>query len=703
MQLKKILAAGAMGAMMALSTVGFATTLADFPAPFVEDGKPNTMIVVGATAATSDVVGAIDLGAGLASVGKATPAGEATTTVTGGKEEEVGINENLSSIFGTVDDSDVDGLLDTDIDFNDEAIDVKEEVNFTTDLKIVSTEQDDDFGDKIALITNDGAIKYRYIFDDTVKIADIGTGTDQDELKITFLGKDLTITNVTNGTPDTITLELATEYMLGVDESVETDGKTVTVNGIGSDAVSVTVKGTTEETAVIDKSETKKVNGVKIKVDSIFYVDEKADRAAILKIGDEVSKKFSDGDSLEPFGEPSKEADALWIWDFSTDGTKLEYIGIEYNQKSNDPDDDPAPVYIGESLKLPNDYFEIKLDKATVTDYQDYKISFDTKDLDDPDDDTHDVDDATVLIFEGEKDDAFKVGSEEVSAVYLYINASHVNLSGSAIWYVDSDGRTQWYANKALNTTIGNLFDFKYDDTTFSVDWAAGGTVTLDITDETEEKDDIVLNVNTTTAQHFGVKAEDADTDDIKYGTDISNKDKNYRTEYGIVIDEPENNMDRDEVLLEIPGDVVKVNVILSGTGTTTTETEGDTIQVAKHFDNPIAKLDTEVNSEDKAGNLILIGGPSVNTLVKELLSAEWNTTDTYTAWLDHFSSGEAMIKLVEDAFGDGSLALIVAGTDAADTVEACHVLQNYDDYATEFADKKEVKVTTEADTVNVV
>ncbi len=703
MQLKKILAAGAMGAMMALSTVGFATTLADFPVPFVEDGEFNSVIVVGATAATSDVVGAIDLGAGLASVGKATPAGEATTTVTGGKEEEVGIKEDLYTIFGTVDDSDVDGLLDTDIDFNDEAIDVKEEVTFTTDLKIVSTEQDDDFGDKIALITNDGAIKYRYIFDDTVKIADIGTGTDQDELKITFLGKDLTITNVTNGTPDTITLELATEYMLGVDESVETDGKTVTVNGIGSDAVSVTVKGTTEETAVIDKSETKKVNGVKIKVDSIFYVDEKADRAAILKIGDEVSKKFSDGDSLEPFGEPSKEADALWIWDFSTDGTKLEYIGIEYNQKSNDPDDDPAPVYIGESLKLPNDYFEIKLDKATVTDYQDYKISFDTKDLDDPDDDTHDVDDATVLIFEGEKDDAFKVGSEEVAAVYLYMKKGALN--ESALWYVDSDGRTQYSAAKNLSAAQADLFKFSYDDTEFTVDWTnTTSVITLDITDETEETGDIVLNVSTTTVQHFGATAEDADTDDIKYGaTDISNKDKNYRTEYGIVIDEPENNMDRDEVLLEIPGDVVKVNVILSGTGTTTTETEGDTIQVAQYIEASVAKLDTEVNSEDKAGNLILIGGPSVNTLVKELLSAEWNTTDTYTAWLDHFSSGEAMIKLVEDAFGDGSLALIVAGTDAADTVEACHVLQNYGNYATEFADKEEVKVTTEADTVNVV
>ena len=40
------------------------------------------------------------------------------------------------------------------------------------------------------------------------------------------------------------------------------------------------------------------------------------------------------------------------------------------------------------------------------------------------------------------------------------------------------------------------------------------------------------------------------------------------------------------------------------------------------------------------------------------------------------------MVKLIDDAFGTGKAALIVAGTNAADTRAASAVLQAYDDYA---------------------
>ena len=68
MQLKKILAAGAMGAVMIGSTIAMAATASDlsnYPAPFISGGTANTLVVVGATAATADVVGAVDLAARL--------------------------------------------------------------------------------------------------------------------------------------------------------------------------------------------------------------------------------------------------------------------------------------------------------------------------------------------------------------------------------------------------------------------------------------------------------------------------------------------------------------------------------------------------------------------------------------------------------------------------------------------------------------
>ena len=66
MQLKKILAAGSLAALMAGSSIAFAATLADYPAPFVSGGAADYLIVVGSQGTdpaglASDVAGAIDV------------------------------------------------------------------------------------------------------------------------------------------------------------------------------------------------------------------------------------------------------------------------------------------------------------------------------------------------------------------------------------------------------------------------------------------------------------------------------------------------------------------------------------------------------------------------------------------------------------------------------------------------------------------
>src|SRR3989338_6908648 len=74
MQIKKLLAAGALATLMAGSTIAFAADLNTYPSPFVTSAGVNTLVVVGATAAPSDVVGAIDLATRLG--------GEVTTSKT---------------------------------------------------------------------------------------------------------------------------------------------------------------------------------------------------------------------------------------------------------------------------------------------------------------------------------------------------------------------------------------------------------------------------------------------------------------------------------------------------------------------------------------------------------------------------------------------------------------------------------------------
>ena len=71
-KLGKLVAAGTTAALLAGSTVAFAQ-LQNYPAPFVQGGNVDTVIVVGAAALPSDVVGAIDIAARLG--------GERTTDV----------------------------------------------------------------------------------------------------------------------------------------------------------------------------------------------------------------------------------------------------------------------------------------------------------------------------------------------------------------------------------------------------------------------------------------------------------------------------------------------------------------------------------------------------------------------------------------------------------------------------------------------
>ncbi len=89
------------------------------------------------------------------------------------------------------------------------------------------------------------------------------------------------------------------------------------------------------------------------------------------------------------------------------------------------------------------------------------------------------------------------------------------------------------------------------------------------------------------------------------------------------------------------------------GTGT------GGTVQAAVKITSPVAKIASEVSATAPGADLILVGGPCVNSLVAKLLGADSCSTWNYTT---------GIIKQVTDGFTDGSRALIVAGTQAADT-----------------------------------
>ena len=107
--------------------------------------------------------------------------------------------------------------------------------------------------------------------------------------------------------------------------------------------------------------------------------------------------------------------------------------------------------------------------------------------------------------------------------------------------------------------------------------------------------------------------------------------------------------------------------------------TDFNKYDTATPIDTAVGMLDSEITTADQSEkNLILVGGPCANTLVRTLLDS---TEATCVSDFEDmgYTAGTAMIKYVADAWGTGKAALIVAGNTAADTRAACAVLQDYD------------------------
>lgn len=91
MQFKKLVAAGTLAALMVGSSVSFAA-LKDFPQPFVTGDGVQSFVVVGAAAAPSDVVGAVDIAArlgGSVTTDVSVPGAAAGFSIEGGDGKEI--------------------------------------------------------------------------------------------------------------------------------------------------------------------------------------------------------------------------------------------------------------------------------------------------------------------------------------------------------------------------------------------------------------------------------------------------------------------------------------------------------------------------------------------------------------------------------------------------------------------------------------
>jgi hypothetical protein len=152
-----------------------------------------------------------------------------------------------------------------------------------------------------------------------------------------------------------------------------------------------------------------------------------------------------------------------------------------------------------------------------------------------------------------------------------------------------------------------------------------------------------------------------------------SEKLEHYLSYYGTYI---VRDTDSDSVTIYYPGNrpaYVNVAVGSDPVISTTAGAAGGTYNSAVPISNPVAKLASEIPQTSALNqDLIVVGGPCANGIVEKLLAAAWNKTSACDYWLGgtdtDLAAGKGVIRVVEDVFGSGQKALIVAGTNAEDT-----------------------------------
>ncbi|MFB6241562.1 MAG: S-layer protein [Candidatus Nanosalina sp.] len=176
--------------------------------------------------------------------------------------------------------------------------------------------------------------------------------------------------------------------------------------------------------------------------------------------------------------------------------------------------------------------------------------------------------------------------------------------------------------------------------------------------------------------------------DDITAGVDI----------YGTYTEYDQN--EEGSVTLNVPSGQSTVGAAFTTQGGSISATGGGSGSVQTMTPtgwpaNSVA-LDTDSNigTLKQNRNLVLVGGPAANNLVQELVSAN------KTMPASDYTSGQAMIQLVENAFNQDHAALVVAGHSGEDTRAAGRFLTNYEQHQQALSGQDQVTINTAEGTV---
>ena len=273
---KKIAALVAGTTMLGATIMGAtALDLSNYPAPFVTDGVFSGKIVVGAKAATSDVVGAIDLAASLQAASKTTaevtiPGAAGQASVTGDSAEfkvgsdVVSIGETLGSVKQTFTETDLKALKSGVLQTGSGETPVKQYLKFDNTSMYVKYAENDDNQVADYLYIPDPSVIFEYHMEFTEgassDLTDSGVNLDDYEGEVlTIIGAPYTIVQAKrqSGSTNSIYMSMLGGQVADVLKDGET--KTYTIDGKDYEVTAVFISSDTTAKAKLS------VNGVMTK------------------------------------------------------------------------------------------------------------------------------------------------------------------------------------------------------------------------------------------------------------------------------------------------------------------------------------------------------------------------------------------------------------------------------------------------------
>lgn len=755
--MEKWIATGLLTLMvLAFATAVLAVDLGGFPGNLavVRDGLStiDVYVVVGKIAATDDVVGAVDLAFALATQSyqeKAIPGVAPAVTgterklfipTTSGGDQVAGTTAN--QLPPTLRTYHFAGLKQGLYTYKGVNHNYHEEVILpTTGTALLLTHKlADPVNGTVKMKIDSGAVEYRYVFDSTISAADFNATTVPDydnPIEIAIAGRPISIVRI----PSTSSF-VALSGVVGWVTAGATTGLTV---GDLTALVDVVYTGNQAFIRIVDKAGNLVQNlGVVGTAGKSFTYGGKTYNVKVIAtalspkegVADSAKLVFSEGDAEKTFDG----SDIATVPEFGTDwkiGGSFatagrvqagDYIYIKYQPAVLEEKDKYYDA--GKIFRGPGGYFELsyagltpgKFTKITITPVTGKTVYNSTVAVG-----YSIVSGLNGLEISADVSGSIVYDGTGYDKVYVLFNATPTSgtFDNTFRWLAYWDritNRIVQFADPVDADTLATLFSFTLSYggpgalTTYVLNATYSNSTLIGdmaVYSSTAKEVDIAYNNRTAAVAAkvpeliLGAEAAKVNSNDVQARiegslSDVSLQVGDVISDGGVYVYSVKSNVEGDKVVLGIPPETTYALVQFGKIGVAAAE--GPMFREIVPVTTAVAKLDVEMTDAMKREkNLVLVGGPCVNTLAQELVDAGKLAIDGYNS-TDFTCAGGVLgpawtentgyIILVENAYATGKHVVIAAGTKAEQTRMATSVLQNYKAYADKLAGKDLVKFT---------